>query len=170
MLDLKIRRMNFQNRINELKSDWERSKRKKTEDNQEKTFEKQWFLDNGQVITRYLEDVHFISTPENFPVILKSAFHTNYGFDKNCAISFVTLDSIVRSCYKWHDYLADKESFDLLVCLEVLSMAKIHASVISTRNIYQKQVAKGVRLKEEVSFPGRLTTIVTYHGNLEVYQ
>lgn len=170
MLDLKLRRRNFQNQVDELKSEWERSKRKKAEDGQSNAFEKQWFLDNGQLITRYLEEVHFISTPENFPAILKRELHTNYGLDKNCAIPFVTLDSIVRSCYKWHDYLANKESFDLLICLEVLSMAKIHASVISTRNIYQKQVAKGVRLKEGVTLPERLTTIVTHHGNIEVYQ
>jgi len=169
MLALKIRRMNFQNRVNDLKNDWERSKRKNSANSQGKNFEKQWFHDNAQVISRYIEEVHFINTPEDFPAALKREFYKNYASDKNSSISFVTLDSIVRSCEKWLPYLEDRKSFELLVCLEVLSMAKIHSSVISARNIYQKQVAEGVRIKEGVSIPSRFTTIVTFHGNLEVY-
>ncbi|MBQ2835618.1 MAG: hypothetical protein IJE68_02135 [Clostridia bacterium] len=135
----------------------------------ESTLKKDWFKDYGIVTTRYLQEVYLINTPTDFPKRLNMANSRHESVVKSLKLSFNTLDGIVKSCEKWKDYLADQQSFELLVCLEVMSMTKIHASVIAARNFHEKQGAMGVRLKDDVYIPYLFTTIVSHFGEVMVY-
>ena len=89
--------------------------------------------------------------------------------ENNQDLSFRTLDSIVKACEKWKSYLQDEEAFHRLVCIEAISMVKIHASVIAGRNFKNFQGAAGVRLKEGIEVPYLFTTVVSYHGLLQTF-
>lgn len=128
-----------------------------------------WFKNYGTVITRYLQQVHSIETINGLAQKLNAANVNHDTIDKGMNLSFRTLDSIVKSCEKWREYLADKESFDLLVCLEVISMTKIHASVIAARDFDARQGASGVHLKSDACVPHLFTTVVSYHGMVQVF-
>ena len=128
-----------------------------------------WFKNYGIVTTRYLQQVHHINTISGLAKKLNIANSRHPSDEKALNLSFQTIDAIIDSCEKWRKYLADQESFELLVCLEVISMAKIHASVISERNFSKRQGASGVRLNCDAYIPRLFTTVVSYHGSLQIF-
>lgn len=135
----------------------------------DKTSQKEWFNNYGIITTRYLKEVYSINTIKGLAHQLNLANSKHDSVEKSINLYFRTIDCIVESCEKWRKYLADQESFDLLVCLEVISMAKIHTSVIAARNFHERQGARGVHIKNDVSIPYLFTTVVSYHGTLQVF-
>ena len=133
--------------------------------NQAKNRRENWTTDTALVICEYLKAVHNILLPEDFAEQIVSAHNEFHLIQKHIPFPFQTVDAIVSSCNLWRPYIADsKEIFDKLVCLEILSMARIHASVIAGRNFTQQH---SLPLKENPPF--LFTTIVTEHGTLKVY-
>ena len=108
----------------------------------------------------YLTEVHGIKVPENFSVKVTMA-HRHYhgtGFQMNLSL----VDSIVCACELWQEYVED---FDALVCREVLSMCRIHTSVVWVRNLGAEHK---MPLKKQPPYYFR--TQVSYTGEINVHQ
>lgn len=93
----------------------------------EKVNKKSEIADIEKVIT-YLNEYHKISTPKNFAEILhreRMVFH----FHTRDSVPFKTIDAIVEACKIWLPYIAP-EDFSTLVCAEVKSMYRLHASAL----------------------------------------
>lgn len=121
-----------------------------------------WTNDYGDILEKYLNLVHGIRVVPEFSKRLKEA-HNQYHSSRKFDISFNVVDSIVASCDMWLFYLASNEDYDLLVCQEIFSMARIHTSVISGRNIQEVQ---GVKLRKPV--PYSRVTIVKENGSFQL--
>ena len=106
-------------------------------------------------VIKYLENRYHITVPENFFDELDEAIdhchHTGFCF------SLALVDVVVRACLMWIDYVEDINS---LICHEVLSMARIHVSVIWARSLLRD----GFALRKEIS--STRETIVDHRGNL----
>lgn len=136
---------------------WQMDKAKKAKEG--------WVKDTPLVICKYLREVHNIRVPDDFAEQITSAHNQFYLAEKNIQFPFRTVDAIFSSCDMWRKYIDDSEGiFDQLVCQEILSMARIRASVIAGRNFSEKQC---LPLKEQP--PYLFTTIVTESGALKVY-
>ena len=128
----------------------------------EKAKNSPWTKDAGDILKKYLDLVYGIHVVPEFSEKLKEAhkqYHSSYKID----ISFKLVDAIISSCDMWHFYLASKEDYDSLVCQEIFSMARIHTSVISGRNIQEVQ---GVKLRKPV--PYSRVTIVKENGSFQL--
>ena len=123
-----------------------------------------WAENSNEVFSRYLKDVYNINVPEDFHEQLELATNEHFAYSRKFFLSYKHLDAVIKSCLEWLDFLENsKEVFDELVCKEVLSMARIHTSVISGRNIGNQP---GIRLKK--SPPHLLVTIVTIDAYVRV--
>jgi len=107
----------------------------------------------AEKVQKYLQEVHGIKTPENLASKLTQANREFRGSPFNMSLSLV--DAIVEACEHWHDYVVD---WDDLVCKEVLSMARIHTSVVWLRSLEKD----GFSLKKQPSF--YMETTVTHDG------
>ncbi len=165
--DIKYRKQAFLYNLNALQKATKTEKPKNSETDENPT--EKWYQNYGKVTARYLQEVYSINTIKGFAYKVNTANAHTYSTERRGQISFRTLDSIVESCEKWRPYLLNQESFDLLVCLEVLSMAKIHASVISMRQFAEHQGSQGVCLKEGVEVPYLFATVVSYYGLLQTF-
>ena len=128
----------------------------------EKDNNAEWTKDVAGVAEKYLFLVHNIRVIPDFSKKLKEA-HDEHHSSRKLSLSFYVLDSIVTSCDMWHEYLASQDDYNLLVCEEIFSMARIDTSVISGRNIQEVQ---GVSLKKPTPFSR--VTIVKKNGALQL--
>jgi len=111
----------------------------------------------AQTIQEYLQEVHGINVPKNFGAQLTLAHREFHGSPFNMRLSLV--DTVVQACQYWREYVED---LDALVCNELLSMSRIHTSVVWQRSL----IADGVALKKQPPF--YFETIVTNDGKLIV--
>ena len=129
-----------------------------------KTNQEDWTKETTGIMAEYLKDVYQINIPEDFAHQLACDHCVFHAFSRGIEVTERTIDTIVKSCSLWKDYLDDTDaSFSNLVCNEVLSMVRIHTSVIAGRNISE---VPGVSLKETP--PYLKVTIVTLEGALRV--
>jgi len=76
-------------------------------------------------VQKYLQEIHKVNTPTDFAsklVLAHYEFRTSPFY-----MSLQLVDAIVEACNHWKDYVME---LDTLICNEVLSMARIHTSVI----------------------------------------
>lgn len=118
--------------------------------------------DNIEDFVEYIVCTHGIEVPEDFSKQLKMA-HFEFRMTP-FYMPFKTADSIISTCKMWEPYIAE-EDFDKLVCGELISMPRIHASVLAARNFEKQQ---NLRLTNEPNY--FFVTIVDYSGSIKVYQ
>lgn len=112
-------------------------------------------------VTEYLKEVYWVDVPENFPEELCTAYFTFHSGELD--LSFDTVDAIVFACSLWKEYIAKTLDYNHLICDQVLSMVRIHAAVIATRDI----VKAGIQLRKQPSYG--YSVQVTYDGLIVVY-
>ena len=112
-------------------------------------------------VAEYLKEVYGVDVPENFPEELCTA-HTTFR-SSEFSISFGIVDAIVFACSLWKEYIAKTVDYNHLICEQVLSMVRIHAAVIATRDITKA----GIQLRKQPSY--RYSVQVTYDGLIVVY-
>ena len=124
---------------------------------EEKNRQDHYERSNTSKIIKYLENFYDVIVPQNFFEQLDEAItHShNTGF----CFSLALVDIIVDACMLWEDYVED---IDWLICHEVLSMARIHVSVIWERSLLRD----GFALKKEIS--STRETIIDSRGILTV--
>ena len=108
-------------------------------------------------VIKYLENRYNVAVPEDFFELLDEAF--NHSHHADFCFSLALVDVIVDACLLWEDYVED---IDSLICHEVLSMARIHVSVIWARSLLRD----GFTLKKKI--PSTRETVVNNRGNLIV--
>ena len=124
-----------------------------------------WTKDTSQIICKYLTTVHNVQVPLDFAQQITDAHIRFHASEKTILFPLELVDVIISACDMWKEYLDNSEGiFDQLVCMEILSMARIKTSVIASRNFSEKQC---LPLKERPPF--LFTTIVTEDGALKVY-
>ena len=109
----------------------------------------------AEKVHKYLQEVHGVKTPENFAVKLTLAHHDFRGSPFTMNLRLV--DAVVEACEHWQEFVAN---WDELVCAEVLSMARIHTSVIHRYFL----IKKGFFLQKQPSLYRKTT--VTAEGNI----
>ena len=109
-------------------------------------------------ITNYLVQTYNVDLPAHFVQELNEALsHSSHS--SNFGFSLEMADVIVKACRMWTDYVEDINS---LICHEVLSMARIHVSVIWARSLLRD----GFTLKREI--PPTRETVINSMGRLSV--
>lgn len=83
----------------------------------------------AESIVKYLQDNKNINVPDDFETQLLQA-HFNVS-DAPFSMNWSAIDAIISEGKKWCRYLSNQEDFDQLVCYELISMARSHASVFS---------------------------------------
>lgn len=83
----------------------------------------------AESIVKYLRDYKNINVPDDFVIELLSA-HLNVSAAP-FTMHHSAVDGIISACTEWKQYLSDQTDFDRLVCYELISMARSHASVFS---------------------------------------
>lgn len=91
------------------------------------------FLSANDVV-RDLENAG-ICVPENFSSQLRKAHNTHR--DSEFSMNPAYLPSILRACEHWKPFLSD-EDWNTLVLQELLSMSRIHVSIINLRDLQIK--------------------------------
>ena len=130
----------------------------------QKNVEDSWARTTPGILSQYLQMVHKVCVPDDFPKQLLEKHRKCYFYQKGFYFHYSIIDAIVESCELWLNYLQSKEDFDKLVCQEVLSMTEIHSSVIAGRHF---GVRNDITLKKEP--PYTFTTIVNSTGGITVY-
>lgn len=118
-------------------------------------------LSSEQQVAEYLKEVYGVDVPENFPEELCTAYFTFHSGELD--LSFDTVDAIVFACSLWKEYIAKTLDYNRLICEQVLSMIRIHAAVIATRDI----VKSDIQLRKQPSYS--YSVQVTYDGLIVVY-
>lgn len=112
-------------------------------------------------VAEYLKEVYGVDVPETFPEELCAAYATFHCGEFH--ISFGIVDAIVFACSLWKGYIAKTVDYNHLICDQVLSMVRIHAAVIATRDITKS----GIQLRKQPSYG--YSVQVTYDGLIVVY-
>ena len=112
----------------------------------------------AEKVQKYLNEVYGIKTPENFASKLVMAHREFHGTPFDLSLKLV--DAIIDACELWQEYVVD---WDALVCQEVLSIVKIHTSVINLGFLNKENVA----LKKQPSI--YRSTTVTLDGQIRFY-
>ena len=112
-------------------------------------------------VAEYLREVYGVDVPENFPEELCTAHAVFHNGEFH--ISFELVDAIVYACSLWKEYITKTVDYNRLVCEQVLSMLKIHSSVIATRDI----VKTDIELQKQPNCG--YSVQVTYGGLIVVY-
>lgn len=121
-----------------------------------------WTKDIGFVVEKYLTFVYHITPIPEFSMRLKEAHNEHYS-SRNIILPLNVVDTIVSSCSMWFPYLNSIEDYYNLVCQEILSMVRIHVSVIAGRNIEE---IYGITLKKPA--PYTRVTIVKNNGSFQL--
>ena len=83
----------------------------------------------AESIVQYLQDYKNINVPDDFATKL---LEVHYIVSCNpFTMKLSAIDAIISESKKWCRYLRNQEDFDQLVCYELISMARSHASVFS---------------------------------------
>lgn len=82
----------------------------------------------AELIVRYLGSKN-INVPDDFATKLLEVHYIVSGNPFTMNLS--AIDAIISESQKWCRYLRNQEDFDPLVCYELISMARSHASVFS---------------------------------------
>lgn len=114
-----------------------------------------------ELLAEYLKEIHGIDVPKDFSKMLKQAHLEHHGTAFN--MSFDIVDSVVVACSLWGEYIAKTVDYNNLICQQVLSMARIHTSVIATRDILKT----GIQLRKQPDY--RFSVQVSYDGMIVVY-
>ena len=122
---------------------------------EEKNRQDHYVRSDTSKIIKYLENFYDVIVPQNFFEDLDEALSHSHHAD--FSISLALVDVIVDACMLWEDYVED---IDSLICHEVLSMARIHVSVIWARSLLRD----GFALKKEIS--STRETIIDSRGTL----
>lgn len=118
-------------------------------------------LSSEQQVSEYLKEIYGVEVPEDFPEELGAAHATFHG--NEFSISFDSIDAVVSACDLWKEYIAKTTDYNRLICEQVLSMIRIHAAVIATRDI----VKSDIQLRKQPSYV--YSVQVTYDGLIVVY-
>ena len=122
---------------------------------EEKNRQDHYVRSDTSKIIKYLENFYDVIVPQNFFEELDEALSHSHHADFSFSLALV--DVIVDACMLWEDYVED---IDSLICHEVLSMARIHVSVIWARSLLRD----GFALKKEIS--STRETIIDSRGTL----
>jgi len=109
-------------------------------------------------LQKFLKEEHGIILSYDFIEELRAAHHQHS--DTNFFIPSQTLDSIIYVCRYWEQFLSNKSDFNNLLCRELISMAKVHASVFSVYFI-EKAGFELVAEKPAISY----AIIINSNGN-----
>ena len=112
----------------------------------------------AEKIQRHLQRVHKIQTSEDFAseLILAHRKFRSTPFYMDLKL----VDSVVKACKYWQDYVVDWDDF---VVNEVLSMAKLHTSVVCWHFLKKENIPL-----KKVPPIGR-ETIVAYTGAIKTF-
>lgn len=113
---------------------------------------------------RRLEE-HEIKIPANFRSRLKKDVLKNYTLNYRL-LSRTTLESIIRMCDLWKNYLASEEDWHKLVCEKVLEMYRIHAAVISTHEDLPSYIGNVAAVAPNANLPKCRTTWTCFTGEV----
>ena len=108
-------------------------------------------------ICEYLKNIHGIEVPDVFSSQLLTAYQESYASSLN--LSLTTIDSIVQACEVFEEYV---QNMSELVCLEVITMIKLHTCVISKNSLTNALIP----VKEH--FPSNYLAIVRKNVSITV--
>ena len=104
-----------------------------------------------------------IEIPVNLRARLKRDVVKNYASNYRL-VSRTTLESIIRMCDLWKQYLASEEDWNKLVCEKLLEMYRIHTAVISTHEDLPSYIGNATAVAPNANLPKCRTTWTCFTG------
>lgn len=106
-----------------------------------------------------------IEIPVNLRARLKRDVVKNYASNYRL-VSRTTLESIIRMCDLWKQYLASEEDWNKLVCEKLLEMYRIHTAVISTHEDLPSYIGNATAVAPNANLPECRTTWTCFTGEV----